>query len=82
MISGGTLKPVFSESFSVPIPLNKLYTKTLQVNVLSVVGEREEIIVSFIDSASLKAFTKKFLDSSTGLCSSQFGRIQRGRFDA
>lgn len=45
MISGGFQKPVFGESFSVPIPLNKIYAKTLQVNVLSVVGQREEIVV-------------------------------------
>lgn len=40
-------KPVFGDSFSLPIPLNKIYTKTLQINVLSVNGQREEIIVSF-----------------------------------
>lgn len=44
VISGAVLKPVFGDSFTVPIPLNKLYTKTLQVNVLNVVGQREEII--------------------------------------
>lgn len=42
-------KPVFGDSFSMPIPLNKIYTKTLQVNVLSVVGQREEIIVSIYE---------------------------------
>lgn len=46
LVSGGVLKPVFGDSFTVPIPLNKIYTKTLQVNVLIVVGQREEIIVS------------------------------------
>lgn len=46
LVSGALLKPVFGNSFAVPIPLNKLYTKTLQVNVLSVVGQREEIVVS------------------------------------
>lgn len=46
LVSGALLKPVFGNSFSVPIPLNKLYTKTIQVNVLSVVGQREEIVVS------------------------------------
>lgn len=46
-MSGALLKPVFGNSFSVSIPLNKLYTKTLQVNVLSVVGQREEIVVSY-----------------------------------
>lgn len=45
-ISGGFQKPVFGESFTVPIPLNKIYTKTLQVNVLSIVGQKEEVIVS------------------------------------
>lgn len=44
LISGAVLKPVFGDSFTVPIPLNKLYTKTLQVNVLNVIGQREEII--------------------------------------
>lgn len=47
LVSGALLKPVFGNSFAVAIPLNKLYTKTLQVNVLSVVGQREEIVVSF-----------------------------------
>lgn len=46
LASGALLKPVFGNLFSVPIPLNKLYTKTLQVNVFSVVGQREEIVVS------------------------------------
>lgn len=45
-VSGAVLKPIFGNSFAVPIALNKLYTKTLQVNVLSVVGQREEIVVS------------------------------------
>lgn len=52
MISGGFQKPVFGESFSVPIPLNKIYAKTLQVNVLSVVGQREEIVVRICHSYS------------------------------
>lgn len=29
-----------------PIPLNKIYTKTLQINAMSVLGHREEVIVS------------------------------------
>lgn len=40
-------KPIFGDSFSMPIPLSQIYTKTLQINVQSVVGQQEEIIVSF-----------------------------------
>lgn len=50
MISGGFQKPVFGESFTVPIALNKIYTKTLQVNVFSVAGQKEEMIVSNNDT--------------------------------
>ncbi|KAJ6637075.1 Protein kibra, partial [Pseudolycoriella hygida] len=39
-------KPVFGDSFFMPIPLNKIYTKTLQINAMSVLGRREEIIGS------------------------------------
>lgn len=67
--------------------MNKLYTKTLQVNVLSVVGQREEIVVSnsihhyqticflIFQIINLAAF------SHTGLRSNQFGRIQFRGFD-
>lgn len=58
LVSGAVLKPVFGNSFSVPLPLNKLYTKTLQVNVMSVVGQREEIVVS-------NPFTIHILQSET-----------------
>lgn len=54
IINGGVLKAVFGNSFTVPIALNKLYTKTLQVNVLNVDGQHEEIIVSLHEEKSLK----------------------------
>lgn len=60
MVNGEFQKPVFGESFSVPIPLNKIYTKTLQVNVLSVVGQREEVIVSHLNK-NLIVFISKFV---------------------
>ncbi|XP_037943848.1 protein kibra-like [Teleopsis dalmanni] len=37
-------KPVFSETFAVPISLSKLQTKSLQVTVVSMTGQKEEII--------------------------------------
>lgn len=39
-------KPVFNDSFQIPISLNKIYTKTLQVNLMSIINQREECIVS------------------------------------
>lgn len=40
-------KPTFGETFPIPVPLNKLYTKTLQVNVWCTGGgESEECLVS------------------------------------
>lgn len=42
-------KPTFGESFPIAVPLNKLYTKTLQVNVWCTSGESEECLVSVID---------------------------------
>lgn len=44
MISVGVPKPMFGDNFIVTMPLNKLYTKTLQVNVSSVSEQREEIV--------------------------------------
>lgn len=44
LTSAGVLKPIFGDSFTLPIPLNKLFTKTLQVNVVNVIDKREEII--------------------------------------
>lgn len=46
LVSGALVKPAFGDAFSVSIPLNKIYTKTLQVTVISVCEQREEIIVS------------------------------------
>ncbi|XP_053946739.1 protein kibra [Anastrepha ludens] len=37
-------KPVFSDTFAVPISLSKLQTKSLQVTVVSMTGQKEEII--------------------------------------
>ncbi|XP_063991424.1 protein kibra isoform X2 [Diachasmimorpha longicaudata] len=39
-------KPTFGESFPISVPLNKLYTKTLQVNVWCTSGESEECLGS------------------------------------
>ncbi|XP_034952676.1 protein kibra [Chelonus insularis] len=39
-------KPTFGESFPIAVPLNKLYTKTLQVNVWCTNGESEECLGS------------------------------------
>ena len=39
-------KPTFGETFPIAVPLNKLYTKTLQVNVWCTNGESEECLVS------------------------------------
>ncbi|KAK0082818.1 hypothetical protein PV325_009790 [Microctonus aethiopoides] len=39
-------KPTFGESFPIAVPLNKLYTKTLQVNVWCTSGESEECLGS------------------------------------
>lgn len=44
LVSADVLKPIFGDAFTVPIPLNKLFTKSLQVNVVNVVEKREEII--------------------------------------
>ncbi|XP_030370330.1 protein kibra [Scaptodrosophila lebanonensis] len=37
-------KPVFNDTFAVPISLDKLLTKSLQVTVVSMTGQKEEII--------------------------------------
>ncbi|XP_046624064.1 protein kibra isoform X1 [Neodiprion virginianus] len=39
-------KPTFGETFPISVPLNKLYTKTLQVNVWCTGGESEECLGS------------------------------------
>ncbi|KAJ8679667.1 hypothetical protein QAD02_015454 [Eretmocerus hayati] len=39
-------KPTFGETFPISVPLNKLYTKTLQVNVWCTSGESEECLGS------------------------------------
>ncbi|XP_058798936.1 protein kibra [Phymastichus coffea] len=39
-------KPTFGETFPIAVPLNKLYTKTLQVNVWCTSGESEECLGS------------------------------------
>lgn len=38
-------KPTFGETFPIAVPLNKLYTKTLQVNVWCTSNESEECLV-------------------------------------
>lgn len=38
-------KPTFGETFPIAVPLNKLYTKTLQVNVWCTGNESEECLV-------------------------------------
>lgn len=44
---GDFQKPVFNDTFAVPISLDKLLTKSLQVTVVSMTGQKEEIIVSY-----------------------------------
>ncbi|XP_033244324.1 protein kibra isoform X2 [Drosophila miranda] len=41
---GDFQKPVFNDTFAVPITLDKLLTKSLQVTVVSMTGQKEEII--------------------------------------
>ncbi|EDV90829.1 GH14353 [Drosophila grimshawi] len=41
---GDFQKPVFNDTFAVPISLDKLLTKSLQVTVVSMTGQKEEII--------------------------------------
>lgn len=38
-------RPTFGETFPIAVPLNKLYTKTLQVNVWCTGNEHEECLV-------------------------------------
>lgn len=38
-------KPTFGETFPIAVPLSKLYTKTLQVNVWCTGNESEECLV-------------------------------------
>lgn len=40
-------KPIFNDKFQIPISLNKIYTKTLQINLMSTIDQREDCIVSF-----------------------------------
>lgn len=39
------IKPVFNNYISVQIPLNKIYTKSLQVKVIGVIGQKEDWLV-------------------------------------
>lgn len=39
-------KPVFNDTFAVPISLGKLLTKSLHITVINMTGQKEEIIVS------------------------------------
>ncbi|XP_070137576.1 protein kibra isoform X2 [Drosophila bipectinata] len=41
---GDFQKPVFNDTFAVPITLDKLLTKSLQVTVVTMTGQKEEII--------------------------------------
>ncbi|XP_017855755.1 PREDICTED: protein kibra [Drosophila arizonae] len=41
---GDFQKPVFNDTFAVPISLDKLLTKSLQVTVVTMTGQKEEII--------------------------------------
>lgn len=47
-------KPVFNDTFAVPISLSKLLTKSLHVTVVSMTGQKEEIIVSFFNLKNRK----------------------------
>jgi len=50
---GDFQKPVFNDTFAVPITLDKLLTKSLQVTVVTMTGQKEEIIVSIIRPKTL-----------------------------
>ncbi|XP_051157947.1 protein kibra isoform X2 [Leptopilina boulardi] len=52
-------KPTFGETFPISVPLNKLYTKTLQVNVWCTGGESEECLGSA--QVSLADFSPEML---------------------
>ncbi|KAH8382401.1 hypothetical protein KR009_003349 [Drosophila setifemur] len=43
-VLGDFQKPVFNDTFAVPITLDKLLTKSLQVTVVTMTGQKEEII--------------------------------------
>jgi len=45
---GDFQKPVFNDTFAVPITLDKLLSKSLQVTVVTMTGQKEEIIVSIL----------------------------------
>jgi hypothetical protein len=40
------IKPIFGNSFAVTMPLNSIYSKSLQISVVSVIGQKEEWVVS------------------------------------
>lgn len=74
-------KPTFGETFPISVPLNKLYTKTLQVNVLCTSGESEECLVrttSFFLKQCLgrELFFNSLLCLPTGFSPSLTGRLQ------
>lgn len=47
-------KPTFGETFPISVPLNKLYTKTLQVNVWCTGGESEECLVRLASDVKME----------------------------
>lgn len=59
-------KPVFSDTFAVPISLGKLFTKSLHVTVVSMTGQKEEIIVSYQQIAGVNCIYMKIFRSIAG----------------
>ena len=60
-------KPTFGETFPIAVPLNKLYTKTLQVNVWCTSGESEECLVSSIATNKRNVYLNSFYRSSVNI---------------
>ncbi|XP_033224229.1 protein kibra [Belonocnema kinseyi] len=82
-------KPTFGETFPIAVPLNKLYTKTLQVNVWCNGGESEECLgsaqVSLADfspeTPSVKWYnilSFRFMQPSTPECASSSISVSPG----
>lgn len=56
-------KPTFGETFPIAVPLNKLYTKTLQVNVWCTGNESEECLVR-VSSGSFLFLSFEYQDGN------------------
>lgn len=47
-------KPTFGDIFTVPVPANKIYTKTLQVTVWNVRDQNEKCVVCYLKKHTQK----------------------------